>query len=36
MKIKEANFLFDNSASQLRSVEAAAHNAIAWLRLEPG
>jgi hypothetical protein len=36
MKIKEANFLFDTSGSLLRSVEAAAYNAIAWLRLEPG
>ena len=36
MMIKEANFQFDTSGSHLRSVEAAAHNAIAWLRLEPG
>lgn len=35
MKIKEANFLFDTSASQLKSVETAAHNAIAGLWLEP-
>ena len=36
MNIQEANFQFDSSGSQLRSVEAAAHNSVAWLRLEPG